>query len=183
MIEIKPISFEDAELLSEIAVKAYSDHYLHLWYDGGEWYLKKSFDAANLRKEIADEANKFYLAIFDGESVGFLKTRTDRVLPGFENQKAFEIERIYLMKKAQGKGIGRALMEFSFERARNLKLDLVWLKAMDTSESAVEFYKKLGFETCGRETLDFPQMKTELRGMLVMKKSLGENRSGENTNK
>ncbi len=183
MIEIKPVLIEDAELLSEIAVKAYSDHYLHLWYDGGEWYLEKSFSAANLRKEIAGEANKFYFAVFDGEPVGFLKTRTDRTLPGCENEKAFEIERIYLTKKAQGKGIGRALMEFSFERARNLKSDSVWLKAMDTSESAIGFYKKLGFETCGRETLDFPQMKTELRGMLMMKKSLGENQSGENTDK
>lgn len=174
MIEIKPVYIEDAELLSEVAVKAYSDHYLHLWYDGGAWYLKKSFDAANLREEIASEAANFYFAFLDGEPVGFLKTRTDRTLPVFENQKAFEIERIYLMKKAQRKGVGRALIKFSFEQARKLKMDLVWLKAMDTSESAIEFYRQSGFETCGRETLDFSPMKTELRGMLIMKKSLGE---------
>ena len=175
MIEIKPVFIEDIELLAKVAVKAYSDHYLHLWYDGGEWYLEKSFSVAALHKEIADESNRFYLAFWNDKPIGFLKTRTDRTMPIFEGKKAFEIERIYLTKKAQGKGIGRALMEFSDERARALNINLVWLKAMDTSEDAVAFYKKMGFEICGRETLDYAPMKKELRGMVVMKKTLDNN--------
>lgn len=172
MIEIKRIGIEDAERLAEVAVKAYTDHYLHLWYDGGEWYLNRSFDAAVLREEIAQPSNRFYFAVLDGEPVGFLKTRIDRSLPEFENKKAFEIERIYLQKKAQGKGIGKALMDFSGDCARRLKMDLVWLKAMDTSDAAIAFYRKAGFEICGRDHLDFPQLKKELRGMVIMKKEL-----------
>lgn len=172
MIEIKRLFVEDAEKLAEVAVRAYSDHYLDFWYDGGRWYIEKSFNPATLREELADETNRFYFAVFENEPVGFLKTRTDRTTPELDNRKALEIERIYLMKKAQGKRIGKALIDFSIEQARAQKMDLVWLKAMDTSDAAIAFYKKSGFETCGHDYLDLPPLKKELRGMVVMKKDI-----------
>lgn len=172
MIEIRPVFVADAETLSEVAIRAYSDHYRHFWTDGGEWYLERSFSPENLRAELADRGNRFYLAVFEGEPVGFLKTRPDNSLPVFENEKAFEIERIYLMKQAQGKGLGRALMEFSFERARESGKNLVWLKVMDSSAAAIAFYEKMGFEKCGKVTLDYPVMRKELRGMFILRKRI-----------
>ncbi len=48
---------------------------------------------------------------------------------------------------------------------------MVWLKTMDTS-SAVGFYEKLGFRTCGHTRLAFPLSKPEFRNMLIMQKEL-----------
>jgi len=172
VIEIKRIFEEDVETLSQVAVKAYSDHYLDFWYDGGEWYLEKSFSIPNLEKEFLEKDSRFYLAMLNEKAVGFFKTRIDRTTPEFGGRKGFEVERIYLTNEATGKGIGKALMEFANNQAKAEGIDFVWLKAMDKSESAIAFYESLGFEKCGRETLKFPQMREELRGMFVMKKEL-----------
>lgn len=171
-LKIEPVFEQDAERLSEVARRAYSDHYLYLWSDGGAWYIERCFSAANLRQELADRKNRFYLAVYKGEPVGFLKTRPANSLEMFGGQNAFEVERIYLTKEAQGKGIGQALMEFSFEQARALEKDLVWLKVMDSSSAAIAFYKKLGFEKCGTQTLEFAVMREKYRGMFVLRKMI-----------
>ena len=84
----------------------------------------------------------------------------------------FEIERMYLTKEVTGKGVGRKLMEFAIEMARQQHKDYVWLKAMDSSQNAIRFYESLGFEICGTSRLDFEQMKTEFLGMVAMRKNL-----------
>ena len=174
MFEIRPVSEKDVGILSAIAIRSYSDHYLHYWTDAGSCYIEKSFSVGNLLVELADPGNNFFLAMFENEPVGFLKTRPENSLPMFAGEKAFEVERVYLTKQATGKGIGRALMEFSIQKAEDLGKDLVWLKAMDKSSDAIAFYKKLGFRVCGTERLDFPVMKKDFRGMVVMKRRLAD---------
>ncbi len=172
MLEIVPVEAGDVAELAEVAAAAYIDHYRHLWHDGGEWYLKRSFSIEQLGGEIAGDANRFYFARWNGENVGFLKTRTDRSLPMFDAAEAFEIERIYLKASAQGKGIGRALIDLSVDEARKLGRSIVWLKVMDSSTDAIAFYEKLGFEKCGGERLDFELLKDELRGMFWMRRAI-----------
>lgn len=172
MLQIIRLEIEDAAELAEVAAAAYIDHYRHLWHDGGEWYLKRSFSVGQLESELAGEANRFYIARWDGENVGFMKTRTDRTLPLFDAGDAYEIERIYLRAAAQGRGIGRALIELAAGEGREMGRRFLWLKAMDTSGDAIAFYEKLGFEKCGAERLDFEMLKDELRGMVWMKREL-----------
>jgi diamine N-acetyltransferase len=88
---------------------------------------------------------------------------------------ALEVERIYLYKKAIGKELGKQLMQTAMSRARELKKDIVFLKAMDSGTDALEFYKKLGYEICGRLQLPLPAfhlMKEEYRGMIILKKGV-----------
>lgn len=159
------------ETLAAVATRAYFDHYKHLWHDKGTWYANKCFNIKQLEEEISDEKNLFFLAIFDEKPVGFLKLRPENQLAEQEGN-GFEVERIYLAKEVTSKGVGRKLMEFSIEMARKQHKDYVWLKAMDSSQSAIRFYESLGFEICGTSRLDFAQMKTEYLGMVAMKKIL-----------
>jgi GNAT superfamily N-acetyltransferase len=171
-ITIQPITIADAALLSNTAVKAYCDHYLHLWYDGGEWYLNRCFTEEVLGNEVADPNNRFFLAYLNNEPVGFLKLKIDSLLDSEPEKNAIELERIYLTKAASGKGIGKQLVELSFSVAKEHNKKLIWLKAMDTSNGPIAFYQQMGFELCGTYYLDFEQMKEELRGMVIMKKEL-----------
>jgi len=63
-------------------------------------------------------------------------------------------------------------MNFAGESARTFNKDFVWLQVTDSSSSAIGFYESLGFENGETETLQFSQMKQELRGMFVMKKKI-----------
>lgn len=170
-LEIRPVSILDVEVLSAVAIVAYFDHYTHLWYDEGAWYAHKCFNITQLEEEISDEKNLFFLAIFNKKPVGFLKLRPENQLAE-QVGNGFEVERIYLTKEVTGKGVGRKLMEFAIEMARQQQKDYVWLKAMDSSQDAIRFYKSLGFGICGTSRLDFTQMKTEFLGMVSMRKNL-----------
>ncbi len=171
-ISIKRIIAADASLLSEIATKAYCDHYLHLWNEGGTWYIEKSFAVRNLEKELADKNAWFFLVYYLNDAVGFIKLNIYAALAAEYGKDALELERIYLTKAAAGKGIGTFLLNYTFEVAAEKNKQLVWLKVMDSSTEAIKFYRKMGFEICGTYHLDFPQMKEEFRGMFVMKKML-----------
>lgn len=170
-LNIERISISEVEKLSEVATRAYFDHYRHLWYDEGEWYAHKCFNVSQLTEELTDSKNLFFFAVLDGKHVGFLKLRPENQLAG-QDGNGFEVERIYLTNEATGRGVGRALMEFAIEMARQQNKDYVWLKAMDSSQNAIRFYESLGFEICGTSRLNFEQMKTEYLGMVAMRKNL-----------
>jgi diamine N-acetyltransferase len=170
-IALKPLGAADAVLLSTVAIEAYRDHYATTWYDGGEWYMQTFLSAARLQQELQEPDARFYLILFNEAAVGFLKLNRNKPLPDSE-QKALELERIYLTKAVSGKGIGTAVLHWVFEQAAQEKATLLWLKVMDTNPDAVRFYEKLGFEICGTHQVDFPQKKEDMRGMFVMCKRL-----------
>src|SRR6266498_2066745 len=86
-IEIKRIGVDDAALLSDVAICAYSDHYLHLWHDEGKWYIEKSFSVESLLHELGDANAWFYIIYYNKEAVGFLKLNIDAQLFNEENCK------------------------------------------------------------------------------------------------
>lgn len=170
-LEIIPCTTQDVERLSDIAIRAYADFYLYLWHDNGEWYINRCFTPTVLEKELKDPNASIYFLEENQQAVGFLKLNIDQPLKNYEHYNCIELERIYLMKSATGRGLGRRVVEFCFDYGRKLNKEIIWLKAMDSSD-AVLFYERLGFERCGTSILDFEQMKIDFRGMIIMMKKL-----------
>jgi GNAT superfamily N-acetyltransferase len=170
-LQIIPCATKDAEALSEIAIRSYKDFYLYLWHDDGEWYIQRSFAPAVFEKQLQDPNHAFFLITESNEVIGFLKLNVDEPLQNHEQFNCLELERIYLIKSATGKGCGRHVVEFCYEYPRNFNKQIIWLKAMDSSD-AVFFYEKLGFERCGSFQLNFHRMKKEFRGMIIMMKKI-----------
>lgn len=183
-VRIFSLTINDAEWLSKVANRAYFDTYTHLWFDNGAWYAHRCFNVEQLKTELLDENALFFGIEDEKEALGFLKINVNYPLSKKacqseylelltfeteEKQNALELERIYLTKNGQGRGIGRRLVEFTFDLVRSHNKDIVWLKAMDTSFDAIAFYKKMGFENCGTMRLTFEKMKPEMRGMVAMK--------------
>jgi N-acetylglutamate synthase-like GNAT family acetyltransferase len=68
-------------------------------------------------------------------------------------------------------------MHTAINRARELRKDIIFVRAMDSGTDAIEFYKRLGFEMCDRLQLPLPVfhlMKEEYRGMVIFKKSVAQ---------
>jgi len=171
-IAIKPITVDDVELLQAVALQAYKEYYLHLWYDGGAWYMEKCFNLQQLTEELQDNNARFFMVYADDDPLGFVKINVDAPFGDITN--ALELERIYFKRSAGGRGIGAYAVEYVFALAKSLNKQLVWLKVMDSSTKPIAFYKKMGFEICGTYHLPFEQMKAELRGMYIMKTALNE---------
>ncbi|GAA4397635.1 hypothetical protein GCM10023187_07320 [Nibrella viscosa] len=171
-IVLEPVTADDAPLVADVAVRAYNDHYTHLWFDEGTWYVTKCFTPVVLREDISHPNHRYYLILVDQQPVGFVKLKIDQPLPGFESFNALELERIYIERAATGQGVGRTVMEQVTDIARQYGKELIWLKAMDSSTLAIAFYRQSGFELCGTHQLSFPQMKPEYHGMVIMKKEI-----------
>jgi diamine N-acetyltransferase len=168
---IHPITSEKLTELADVAGRAYRDHYLHLWHDNGNWYLDQFFSLQRFKDELNNPDFKFYL-IYEGEfAVGFFKLNM-RPHFGRHPDTDMEVERIYLMKEASGKGIGSQVMKEVESIAKEHHRTRLLLKVMDSSKDAIAFYKKLGYAIFGTHRLSFPQMKEEFRGMYMMTKDI-----------
>ena len=174
-ISIKKLTINDVEELQPIALKAYKDHYLHLWYDEGEWYIEKCFSLTALHNELCNTNSLFYIIYYKQQSVGFLKLNINAPLiikKSIIEENALELERIYLIQEVTGKGVGKVLISFIENMALTKRKKCIWLKVMDSSTEAIAFYKKTGFEIYGTYVLPFTQMKEEYRGMFIMQKNI-----------
>lgn len=109
--------------------------------------------------------------------IGYLKLVLNAVLQGYESSGTIDVERIYFYRQVTGKAIGKQFMNLAMQKALQLKKDIVFLKAMDSSIAAIAFYKKEGYSICGSLQLPLPEfelMQEKFRGMVIMKKAVGD---------
>jgi diamine N-acetyltransferase len=171
-IAIMPCTLAELPKLHHIAVEAYNDHYTYLWHDGGAWYVNRSFTEEALRDDMADPNVAYFIVYYKDEPAGFMKFNKDKALAGYSDAECLELERLYLVDRASGIGIGKWAVDFAVQYALESDKRIVWLKTMDSSRS-VDFYEQNGFAKCGTEELDFEMMKEMYRGMVVMKREIG----------
>jgi ribosomal-protein-alanine N-acetyltransferase len=89
--------------------------------------------------------DRFYVAISDGQFVGFTMLR------GWD--EGFEVPSfgVFVDHRHHGKGIGRELTEFAIAEARRLGCESVRLTVHASNDRGVHIYKSLGFEEAHRE--------------------------------
>ena len=85
----------------------------------------------------------------DGEIVGFCRRGACR---DQDASNCGEVMAIYILKKAQGMGIGRALTEKALSMLSASGYTQCKLWALANNEHAAGFYKKMGFAPDGGET-------------------------------
>ena len=170
-MELITCNQQNLNKLIAITHTTYREHYQYLWKDKGEQYIKDNYNATTLTKELADSNVALYFIMQNAEIYGFLKLQINAPLGNYTAQDALELARIYLLKKATGKGFGKSVMKAVEEIALNHAKKLVWLKTMKSSE-AVTFYQNFGYEISGQTTLNVAGIYPELQGQLIMKKLL-----------
>jgi len=166
-MKIRSCKIEDTDLLVRVLLQSYRENYLYLWLDGGESYIRTNFSAERLNEELSDPNAAFFLVYDEEKPVGVIKLNISKSISGFPAEAALELERIYFIKEASGKGLGRESISFILDFARENNKSVVWLKAMDSS-AAIEFYKKRGFQIVGETWLGYQAMKEEYRRMVIM---------------
>lgn len=172
-VRLLRVELGDEAALSGIACAAYRPYYAYLWHEGGmDWYLNRCYNEAQLSQEIADENVEYWFVEYEEKTMGFVKLNVDSALNAEPAQTALEIQRIYFLPEARGKGIGRKVFAHIEVYAKSLGKGMMWLYAMDSAKDAYHAYQALGFEQCGSKFLDFPQMKQEYWGMVALKKML-----------
>jgi GNAT superfamily N-acetyltransferase len=146
---------------------------MYLWTEEkyAWWYMDISFGAQSLQQQMNDPGAAFFFILYHDEIVGFLKTNANRSYDDSSIGKSLELERIYLLEKVTGKGIGRRAVHMLIDKAKEEQVDTIWLKSMESSK-AVQFYKKMGFQIIKTEVLPYEGFKDEYRKIHVMRLDL-----------
>ncbi|MEM7638578.1 MAG: GNAT family N-acetyltransferase [Pseudomonadota bacterium] len=100
---------------------------------------------------ILDKGGAILIAELEGEPVG-----TVGLVPGHGDQ-VLELIKMSARSDVKGRGIGRALMDASIEKARAMGATRIWLETNTKLDAALALYRKSGFrELTGDELTPTP---------------------------
>ena len=144
----------DYSLLSDLGHKTFYDTWRPMnTEEDMQKYIKEAFDPLKIKSDIeAVATNTFLLAFIGKDAVGYVKLRCDRTYEEFKNEKAIEVERIYVVKEWQDKKVGKVLMDQCLQFATNNNFLWIWLGVNTDNSKAINFYKRYGFTVFGEKS-------------------------------
>ncbi|RZJ52300.1 MAG: GNAT family N-acetyltransferase [Flavobacterium sp.] len=166
MVTIKKCGISDLDLLHQIAIQSYNDTYQYLWIDGGTAYLNRFYKKEIFEKELTAPDIYYFLIYEDEKAIGFFKLIEVAIKP-YEKSDCLELDKLYLLKNNTGKGIGKMVMNFVVDFAKEKQKSVLWLLVMDCSPAKF-VYEKAGFAYVDKKDLNFPTIKEEYKSILTM---------------
>lgn len=149
---IRKATIEDAELLSQLGAITFSEAFGEVnTREDLESYLQSAFSIHQMKSEIEEDGNVFFLLFQNDEAIAYAKLNTNERVNALEGKKTVQIQRIYARKKALGTGIGALLMQQCISESLAKGMEVIWLTVWQQNLRAVEFYKKWGFEIIGEK--------------------------------
>ena len=145
-INILKASVNEVELLHKIGKQTFYETFA-----GGNTvvnmseYLQDTFSIEKLTNELNNQNSEFYIAVFEHQTIGYLKVNFQDAQTELKDVNSLEIERIYVLKEFHGQKVGQLLYQKAIEIAKSKGVEYVWLGVWDQNPRAINFYKKNGF--------------------------------------
>lgn len=150
---IRPATLADAAVLADLGERSFRETFQALYEPADfEAFLAGTYGAALQRAELADPLRPALLLEIDGAPAGFAQLRLDHREPGVPGAHPAELQRIYLLRSAQGGGRGRALIEACEALVREWGADVFWLGVWEHNAKALAFYACSGFREVGEHS-------------------------------
>ena len=166
-ITMRNCTTQDVQTLKELATQAFCETFAPLnTPENMDAYLKEAYQLPKLLRELEDGDQTFFFAYADGVLAGYLKVNEAPAQSEINDPKALEVERIYVLKRFYGTGVGQILMDKAIEIARERRKEYLFLGVWEFNLRARRFYEKNGFYRIGEHTFvmgDDPQTDFLLR--------------------
>ena len=145
-IEIKKATLTEIDQLQQIGRQTFYETFASgNTEENMQKYLDEGFSVDKLTTELSDKNAEFYFATYDKKVIGYLKLNFGQSQTELKDDKALEIERIYVLKEFHGNKVGQILYDKALEIAKQKNADYVWLGVWEKNPRAINFYKKNGF--------------------------------------
>ncbi|MEN2401595.1 GNAT family N-acetyltransferase [Flavobacterium sp. MC2016-06] len=170
-ITLQKVSLNDINQLQKIGRQTFSETFSE---ENSEEdmnkYLDENFSVEKLTAEINNKDSEFYFAILDTTVIGYLKLNFGASQTELKDNKALEIERIYVAKEYHGQSVGQILYEKAIQIAKQKEVEYVWLGVWEENFRALSFYKKNGFVEFDKHIFKLGNdVQTDLMMKLVLK--------------
>lgn len=145
-IDIKRVTLADLDELQKIGRQTFYETFSSgNTEENMKKYLEEGFSVEKLTAELNDKNSEFYFASTANNVIGYLKLNFGQSQTEIKEDKALEIERIYVLKEYHGKSAGQILYDHAIQIARLKDASYVWLGVWEENPRAITFYKKNGF--------------------------------------
>ncbi len=134
-----------AEFLKTSFVHAYSGVHSR---ENIESYCTENYTLKRQREVLSNPDYNIYFARKTGKAVGVLVIH-HHACPLRPTLKSSELKQLYLLESEFGSGLGKNLIERSFEIVRDHGQDWIWLCVSDRNHRAKRFYEKYKFKRIG----------------------------------
>lgn len=151
-LQIIRADISHAAAIATIGKKSFRAAFEHLFNNKEELfeYLEHTYDPVKLAKSLRKESNYYFLAWVNGQPAGFAKVKKDSLNEQIESIAQMELQKIYVMKEFQGRGVGTALLNEVRNLARDIYPDYIWLDTHVSNEKAMRLYERNGFKKIGK---------------------------------
>lgn len=136
----------EVSLLRELAIRTFWDTYgTYNTPEQMEAYISSAFHRDQLLSELANPESIFFLLKYGASCCGYIKLNEGAAQTKAQGPDAMELERIYVDRPFQGKGLGKLLLEKAVEVACASGKQRIWLGVWEHNGPAVAFYNRHGF--------------------------------------
>ena len=115
-------------------------------------YLEVNLSMEQLTLELSNPSTSFYFAKNGKEILAYLKLNEADAQTEKREIPSMEIERIYVRKEFQNRGVGQFLLDHSIQITKDKQLKLIWLGVWEHNVSALRFYERNQFQFFGKHS-------------------------------
>lgn len=138
---IRLVDASEIPALQEIARQTFMETYSH----------EQGFSEASMAEIFAEEKISGWVNHEDTICLGVF---VDDNLAGYAlvncHEQQATLDKFYLLKSEQGKGLGRILMEAVYAELRNRpQIEEMQIKVWESNQQAIGFYQRMGFAISG----------------------------------
>ncbi|MCM4167918.1 Spermidine/spermine N(1)-acetyltransferase [Arenibacter antarcticus] len=112
-------------------------------------YLETAFNREVYSRELEERLTSYFFIYKSAVIVGYFKVNQGESQTDIKDDNAMELERIYVLRKFQGLGIGKWILNQVMEMARAKNKRYLWLGVWEYNGKAIEFYLRHGFVKFG----------------------------------
>ena len=169
MIEIRRANIEDAIHIALLGRITYTES--HGEYIENKQNLldfnDKHYAVSNIKKELNDKNNLFWIAFSDELPIGFAKICLNENPQNKVDSNFCKLQRLYILNDFISLRIGSQMQDIILQKCIDLKFKTVWLTAYYKNTKGIKFYKKYGFEQIG--SIDFFVGETNYENLIFAK--------------
>lgn len=141
---------QDAAGLAEIGRDTFVETFGDLYPPGDlRQYLDETYSVDKMESDLKDPGVEVRIAYSGKKMVAYCKIGPCKLPFDVGPEPALELHRVYVYQHGQGVGVGRILLAWAIERARQRGAKNLFLGVWESNERAIALYESRGFEKVG----------------------------------
>ncbi len=139
MFTIRKATTEDIGLIHEMAREVFPATYKKILSpEQLDYMMDWMYSLENLRKQMEEEGHVYYIAFRETEAAGYVSVQR-------EEKDVFHLQKIYVLPRFQGLGLGKFLFRKALEAVKALHPDPCEMRLnVNRHNRALQFYDHMG---------------------------------------